>query len=217
MAESWKATTAEVHFHNDGAASCVLATEATGDTLVLVHEFCLWASMASHQYCTMGPDGHKLAQLLMEQLSLLPQDLDPEDPSYAQHVACIVEGKRDELLQDAVGEPILREHSDEAKRRFLAQMTPYGDEGFRFNLDMKGFGWLGRGLDRYCPQSVMLLLRFLYRRYSEDPKKMAALLTLSVFMGISYVQNHVSMRNKVMHATMKVIAIMGMFGWDADI
>lgn len=57
----------------------------------------------------------------------------------------------------------------QGEKRFVATLTRT-DDHFNFQMNQKGFGFFNRGIGYYAPHSVLLLLKHLGKRRSEDQR-----------------------------------------------
>ena len=176
-----KEAKAQVHFYDGDTAACqvqILSQGAEGENDALW----LWACFANRQLLNMGKDAPSLATLL-----------------------CQVKGGLEELSDhDGAGPKLLESCPGVGKRRFEAHLVPL-EEGFHFDLAMKGFGLLGKGLGFYCPSSVLLLLRHLCRTYRDHPGFTDYLEGLAEITGGTYLRSELNMRNANEKAFLNVL------------
>lgn len=187
-----KATRAEVHFHEDDTAACLVETTSIGEEAI-TDELLLWACFANRQLNNMGPDASTLASLL----------------------ANMWEGLSDLVDHDGTGPRLLDEPGSKSRKRFEARLMPHG-EGLRFYLSMKGFGILGKRLPYYCPASVVLLLRYLARQRRDVPDYVACLGHIAGATGEAYLMGKVNMRNANERACMHVLGVLSLYDYDAE-
>lgn len=163
----------EIHFHEQGAASVILESTATG-ALDLVGEATLLALYTARQLVNLGGnEARSLAQLL----TTAPQS--PE--TLAQ--ATVIGGVRLVPYQGSPG-----------RKRFSARMS-LGDN-LSIHMDAHGFGWFGQGVGYYTPTSVVVLLRHLLRLRLGDSEQVGKLARIVASIGLTHLTGQLTIANQ---------------------
>lgn len=83
------------------------------------------------------------------------------------------------------------------KKRFIATMEFYREKRLPdFTLHPKGFGILGWGVNYYASHSIIALLRFLARKYSNDQGCLERLSFIAKSCGMAHMQSMISVLNQ---------------------
>jgi hypothetical protein len=94
------------------------------------------------------------------------------------------------------------------RKQFIANLK-YSDNSFNFNLDTKGFGLLGRGIDYYAPNSVFLLLKYLAKRRFEDKNYITNLAQAAIQCGQVFYSGRLTVINQSQVALYIAGSVMG--------
>ena len=165
----------EIHFHQEDQASVFLENNAIEDDYKKSGELLLYAYYVTRQLVNLGRNEVSLG------IATLLTGLQNQMAQAAYH-----KSPNGPALVDYKGSP--------GRKNFLANLS-WGDGKFWFDLKQNGFGWFGRGIGYYCPQSILILLQYLARRRIEDLDYIAYLEQLSYSCGGVFLAGELGMTN----------------------
>jgi hypothetical protein len=91
---------------------------------------------------------------------------------------------------------IIPEKEVKSKKRFIGNLHIINNKVF-FNLDSKGFGLLGRGVNYFSPISVVLFIRHLENIYSSDYKFGDRLAKVVNLCGLAHLNNRITIKSQI--------------------
>ncbi|EQB62666.1 MAG: hypothetical protein RBG1_1C00001G0245 [candidate division Zixibacteria bacterium RBG-1] len=160
----------EIHFHQPDEASVYLENTATAAEDIKFGEILLFCCLTLRLLVNLGirnPVASGTATLLTQISDYLADFTDVHE--------------NDVRLVEYKGRP--------GRKRFEAILS-YSDRLLKFKLKPKGFGLFARGIGYYSPHSIMILLRYLVKRHSQDAYFFSSLAQATKRCGEVFITGH---------------------------
>lgn len=163
----------EIHFHQQHEVSVFVESDISGQR-ELDTEAILFALFAIRQISNLDSAEFTdpLAELLLQTTACLPVYRDSDTVS---------------------GVTITPYQGCPGRKRFLATAIASEDAVQSFNISVKGFGLLARGVGYYAPMSVLALLRSLLRKRQDSSRQQRLLAYIAERIGQLQLQRQISL------------------------
>jgi len=83
----------------------------------------------------------------------------------------------------------------QGRKRFVANLK-YSNDNFNFQYAAKGFGFFASGMGYYAPNSVILLMKYLYNKRKNDKEYIEALKSIATQCGIIFSSGKLEISNQ---------------------
>ena len=182
-------STLEIHFHQQDEGSVFLENTASGEDEKFgeILLLCLYITRTFSNFGNDNHDGKMLALFLHE----TGEDIEKFKKEISNAEAKLIEY-----------------NGHKGRKYFTANLT-YSEDSLKYWQNAKGFGIFAKGIGYYAPNSIIILLRYLMKKRSNDNNFIEKLQTTCMMCSSTYNEGNIKLTNQHQVAFFIASAIAG--------